>query len=340
MLPSVPRIFEKVYALAMGMVPPERSDAVAQAIDLGVRIRDAHRRGETLSPAEEEAFSTADGEMFALVRGIFGGRITLAISGAAPIAPEILRFFYAAGVPVFEGWGMTETTSIGTLNLADAYRFGTIGRPVAGADIRIAEDGEIEMAGPMLLKEYWNNPTATAEVMTDDGYLRTGDLGSIDEDGFVSITGRKKDIIITAGGKNLTPANLEGDLRRSRWISQAVMFGDRKPYPVALITLDAEEILPWAQQQGLPGDVGELAEHPDVRSMIQSRPRRGQRPLRPGRADQEVQDPRSRLHARRRRADAVAEAQAQRRLRALRRRLRVDVRAVIGPVRQPVIASA
>jgi long-chain acyl-CoA synthetase len=269
-LPSVPRIFEKVYALAMGMVPPERSDEVAHAIDLGVRIRDAHRRGETLSPGEEEAFAAADGEMFALVRGIFGGRITLAISGAAPIAPEILRFFYAAGVPVFEGWGMTETTSIGTLNLADAYKFGTIGRPVAGADIRIAEDDEIEMAGPMLLKEYWNNPTATAEVMTADGYLRTGDLGSIDEDGFVSITGRKKDIIITAGGKNLTPANLEGDLRRSRWISQAVMFGDRKPYPVALITLDAEEILPWAQGQGLPGDLEELSEHPDVRSMIQA----------------------------------------------------------------------
>ena len=151
--------------------------------------------------------------MFALVRGIFGGRIKFAVSGAAPIAPEILSFFFAAGVPVFEGWGMTETTSIGTLNLPGAYRFGTIGRPVAGADVRIAEDGEIEMAGEMIMREYWHNPDATAEVMTADGYLRTGDLGSIDEDGYVTITGRKKDIIITAGGKNLTPANLEGDLR-------------------------------------------------------------------------------------------------------------------------------
>jgi long-chain acyl-CoA synthetase len=269
-LPSVPRIFEKVYAVAMGLVPPERKEAVAHAIELGVRIRDAHRRGETLSPADEEAFATSDAEIFALVRGIFGGRITLAISGAAPIAPEILEFFYAAGVPVFEGWGMTETTSIGTLNLPDAHKFGTIGRPVAGADVRIADDGEIEMAGPMLLREYWNNPSATADVMTEDGYLRTGDLGSIDEDGFVTITGRKKDIIITAGGKNLTPSNLEGDLRRCRWISQAVMFGDRKPYPVALITLDAEEIVPWAQQQGLPEDVAALAERPEVHSMIQA----------------------------------------------------------------------
>jgi long-chain acyl-CoA synthetase len=207
--------------------------------------------------------------MFGLVRGIFGGRIRLAISGAAPIAPEILEFFYAAGVPVFEGWGMTETTSIGTLNLPGDYKFGTIGRPIAGADVRIAEDGEIEIGGPMLLREYWNNPDATAEVFTEDGYLRTGDLGSIDEDGFVSITGRKKDIIITAGGKNLTPANLENDLRRSRWISQAVMYADRKPYPVALVTLDAEEIVPWAQQRNLPTDLDELVRHPEVVGLVE-----------------------------------------------------------------------
>ena len=165
---------------------------------------------------------------------------------------------------------MTETTSIGTLNLPGAYKFGTIGQPVAGADVRIAEDGEIEMAGEMIMKGYWNNAAATADVMTPDGYLRTGDIGSIDADGYVTITGRKKDIIITAGGKNLTPANLEGDLRRSRWISQAVMFGDRKPFPVALVTLDAEQIVPWAQQQGLPEDVAELAARDEVRALVQA----------------------------------------------------------------------
>ncbi|MDQ3177595.1 MAG: AMP-binding protein, partial [Actinomycetota bacterium] len=212
----------------------------------------------------------ADAAMFSLVRGIFGGRVKMAISGAAPIAPEILEFFYAAGVPVFEGWGMTETTAIGTLNLPDEFRFGTIGRPVAGADVRIAQDGEIEIGGEILMREYWNNPDATASTMTDDGYLRTGDLGSIDEDGYVSITGRKKDIIITAGGKNLTPANLEGDLRRSRFVSQAVMYGDRKPYPVALITLDAETVVPWAESNGLPTDLGELAEHEEMKSVIQA----------------------------------------------------------------------
>jgi long-chain acyl-CoA synthetase len=265
-LPSVPRVFEKVYAVAMSMVPPGGEQAAADAIALGLKAR----QGGELSDAERTEFERVDSEMFALVRGIFGGRVKFAVSGAAPIASEILQFFFAAGVPVYEGWGMTETTSIGTLNLPHAYRFGTIGQPVAGADVRIAEDGEIEMAGEMIMRGYWNNDAATRDVMTDDGYLRTGDLGSIDEDGYVTITGRKKDIIITAGGKNLTPANLEGDLRRSRWISQAVMFGDRKPYPVALVTLDAEQIVPWAQQQGLTTDVGELAESDEVRALVQA----------------------------------------------------------------------
>ena len=157
-LPSVPRIFEKVYTVAMGMVPPGGEEDAAQAIALGLQVRQARARGEDVSAEEAAAFEKVDSEMFALVRGIFGGQIKLAISGAAPIAPEILEFFYAAGVPVFEGWGMTETTSIGTLNLPDAYKFGTIGRPVAGADVRIAEDGEIEMAGEMIMREYWHNP--------------------------------------------------------------------------------------------------------------------------------------------------------------------------------------
>jgi long-chain acyl-CoA synthetase len=269
-LPSVPRIFEKVYSLAMGMVPPGGEADLTRAIRAGIQIRNAQQLGEEVAPDDRELFEQVDREMFALVRGIFGGRLRYAVSGAAPIAPQILEFFYAAGVPVFEGWGMTETTSIGTLNLPDAYRFGTIGRPVAGAVVRLAEDGEIELAGDMVMRGYWNNPDATEDTMTEDGFLRTGDLGAIDEDGYVSITGRKKDIIITAGGKNLTPANIEGDLRRSRWISQAVMYGDRRPYPVALITLDPEEILAWATAEGLPADLAELADHERVRALVQA----------------------------------------------------------------------
>ena len=269
-LPSVPRIFEKVYAAAMGMIPPDGHAEVAAAIDLGNRVRDARLAGEDVSAEDAAEFDRADAELFPLVRGIFGGNIGLAISGAAPIAPEILRFFYACGVPVMEGWGMTETTGIGTVNLPEAHRFGTIGRAIGAADIRIADDGEIEISGDFLLREYWDNPGATAETFTSDGYLKTGDLGSIDADGYVSITGRKKDIIITAGGKNLTPANLEGDLRRSRWISQAVMFGDRKPYPVAIVTLDTEVVVPWAEANGFPSDLASLATNEELIAMIQA----------------------------------------------------------------------
>jgi long-chain acyl-CoA synthetase len=269
-LPSVPRIFEKVYAGSIAMIPAEREAEVAAAVELGNRVRDARLAGKEVSAEDAAAFERVDSELFPLVRGIFGGNIELAISGAAPIAPEILRFFYACGVPVMEGWGMTETTGIGTVNERDAHRFGTIGRAVPGADIRIADDGEIEITGEFLLREYWDNPQATAEVFTPDGYLKTGDLGAIDADGYVSITGRKKDIIITAGGKNLTPANLEGDLRRSRWISQVVMFGDRKPYPVAIVTLDEEAVVPWAESKGYPCDLASLASNEELIAMIEA----------------------------------------------------------------------
>ena len=192
------------------------------------------------------------------------------MSGAAPIASEILEFFYACGVPVLEGWGMTETAALGTVNRLDNFKFGTVGRSRSpGVELKIADDGEILIKGPNVFREYWRNPEATREAFTDDGWLRTGDLGSIDEDGFLSITGRKKDIIITAGGKNLTPANLENDLKQSRWISQAVMHGDRRPYPVALITLDPEEIGPWARERDLPEDMAELIEREEIRELIQ-----------------------------------------------------------------------
>ena len=268
-LPSVPRIFEKIYAMAVGMVPDDQRENFEQAVDVGVAVRQARHRGEDVAPEQEEMLALADELIFGLVRGLFGGEVNLAISGAAPIAPEILRFFYAAGVPVFEGWGMTETTSLGTLNLPDAFRFGTIGKALPGVEMKIAEDGEMLMRGPVVFKEYWKNPEATAGTIDADGWMSTGDVGEVDEDGYFTITGRKKDIIITAGGKNLTPANIEGDLRQSPWISQAVMYGDRRPFPVALITLDPETIVPWAEKEGLPTAIAELAQHETVRQMVQ-----------------------------------------------------------------------
>src|SRR6202035_2795397 len=265
-LPSVPRIFEKLYGAATKMqeqASEEDRQRFRQAVKLGVEVRRRRQRGEDVPAEMEQAFQQADEQIFSRVRQLFGGHVRQAVSGAAPSAPEILEFFYAAGVPVLEGWGMTETTGVGTVGTLDNFKFGTVGRALPGIEIKIGEDGEVMMKGPNVFREYWRNPEATAETMSD-GWLLTGALGELDSDGFLKITGRKKDIIITAGGKNLTPANIENDLKQSPFISQAVMYGDRKPFPVAMITLDPEEIVPWAKEQGLPEDIESLAEHEQV----------------------------------------------------------------------------
>jgi long-chain acyl-CoA synthetase len=271
-LPSVPRIFEKLYAAATKLqenASEEDRERFRQAIKLGVEVRRRQQRGEPVPDEMQAQFDQADQQIFSKVRQLFGGDVRQAVSGAAPIAAEILEFFYAAGVPVMEGWGMTETTGVGTVGTLDDVKFGTVGKALPGVEIRIAEeDGEILMRGPNVFREYWKNPEATADTLID-GWLHTGDLGELDDDGFLKITGRKKDIIITAGGKNLTPANIENDLKQCPFVSQAVMYGDRKPYPVALVTLDPEEILPWAKEHGLPEDLGALAEEQQVQEMIQ-----------------------------------------------------------------------
>src|SRR5581483_5952907 len=169
-----------------------------------------HQNNQQIPDELTPAYDRAEEALYGKVRGLFGNSLTKAVSGAAPIAKEILRF-------------------------------GTVGRAMPGVEFKIAEDGEILTKGPNVFREYWRNPEATKETFTDDGWLMTGDLGSLDEDGYLSITGRKKDIIITAGGKNLTPSNIENALKQCRYISQAVMYGDRRPYPVVLITLDPEE---------------------------------------------------------------------------------------------------
>ncbi len=270
-LPSVPRVFEKIYTLAQGAIeakPPEERRQAAAAIQLGVKVRDMINRGEPVPPELQKPFDEADKELFQLVRSIFGGNVRHATSGAAPIAKEILEFFWACGVPVLEGYGMTETATAATVSTVENHRFGTVGKALPGVELKIADDGEILIKGPNIFNGYHNHaPTEFGAV--EDGWLHTGDLGSLDVDGYLSITGRKKDIIITAGGKNLTPANIENDLKQCRWISQAVMHGDQRPYPVVLITLDEEEIPTYAKEHGLPEDIPSLAKDPAIHALIQ-----------------------------------------------------------------------
>jgi long-chain acyl-CoA synthetase len=263
--PSVPRIFEKIYTMARSAAPDE--ELLDKAVALGMQVRLMQERGEPVPDELKPHFERAEQELFQNVRNLFGGRIRQCVTGAAPIAKEILEFFFACGVPVFEGYGMTETSTVATVNTLEAHRFGSVGKALPGVEVKIAEDGEILLRGPNMMQGYYKNDEATKETLESDGWLHTGDLGYLDDDGFLFINGRKKDIIITAGGKNITPANLENGLKQNRWISQAVVIGDRRPYLVALITLDPEEIPKFAEEHGI--GVEEVAGSDAMRDEVQ-----------------------------------------------------------------------
>jgi long-chain acyl-CoA synthetase len=267
--PSVPRMFEKIYTLATSNAPDK--EQLRKAVEVGVKVRQLRAAGQDVPEALQQGFDQAEEALYKNVRGLFGNSMRECVTGAAPIAPEILEFFYACGVPVMEGYGMTETATSATVNrpLAGEFRFGSVGKPMHGVEVRIADDGEVLIKGPNIFQGYYKNEQATQETL-DARWLHTGDLGRLDEDGFLYITGRKKDIIITAGGKNITPANLENGLKQGRWISHAVVVGDRRPYLIALLTLDPEEAPALAQQLGLEGlDVEAMASDERVRAEIQ-----------------------------------------------------------------------
>jgi long-chain acyl-CoA synthetase len=269
--PSVPRIFEKIYTAANSGIEKEgglKKAVFSWSIETGKKMRAAERAGRKPGFLLRKSYEFADKKVLSKIRGLFGGRLRLAVSGAAPISPEILSFFDAAGVLVLEGWGMTETSTAATISTPDDFKVGTIGKPFPGCEIRIAEDGEILVKGPNVFQGYYKNEEATRETIVD-GWLHTGDIGEIDTDGFIKITGRKKDIIITAGGKNITPANLENEIKQHPLVSQCVVVGDRKPYLVALVTLDPEEAVAYAKEHGLPEDPAQLAKNTEVRKAIE-----------------------------------------------------------------------
>jgi long-chain acyl-CoA synthetase len=244
-LPAVPRVYEKIHANTLGEI--ERAGGAKRAIGrwaiaVGGRSSRLRRAGRPVPASLRAQERLADRLVFSKVRERLGGRLRLGISGAAPLGVDVLEFFHSLRMLVIEGYGLTETSSSLSVNDPDDYRFGTVGRAVDGCEIKLAEDGEILTRSDTVFAGYFKDPEATAAAFTADGWFRTGDVGVIDADGYVTITDRKKDLIITAGGKNIAPQNLENALKASRFISQALVVGDRRPYVTALITLDWDEV--------------------------------------------------------------------------------------------------
>ncbi len=270
-LPSVPRVYEKVHTAvssAFAEATGVRRRLVDWALDVGRRESALRAAGKPLPRGLALQHKLADRLVFAKVKERLGGRLRTPISGGAPLAKEIGEFFDALGIRILEGYGLTECTTAATTNRPDRYRFGTVGPALPGFELGLAEDGELLIKSETVFAGYFKEPEATAEVLGEDGWLRSGDIATIDEDGFVTITDRKKDIIVTAGGKNIAPQNLENDLKTSRFVSQAIVIGDRRPYPAALITLDPGEIGKWAAEQGIDGDVASLAADPKVQALV------------------------------------------------------------------------
>ena len=271
---GVPRVWEKLKAgieILTAYEPDQaRRQAVRDAFQVGLQYVDAALAGEV--PAElAAAYQRADEQVLSQIRLLLGlDQVRAAISGAAPIAPEILKFMLALGIPVTEVWGMSECSCIGTANPPDAIRIGTVGKAIPGVQLKLAGDGELLLRGPIVMKGYRNDPARTAEAIDPGGWLHTGDLATIDMDGYVTITGRKKELIINAAGKNMSPAAIESAvLAASLLIAQVVAVGDRRPYIVALIALDPDAAAAFAAQHGITSPAPAiLAAHPAISAAI------------------------------------------------------------------------
>jgi long-chain acyl-CoA synthetase len=259
---GVPRVWEKIRAGIEALLTLEQDEAkraaVAGAMDTGRRYVAACQYGHTMPPGLEEEFAAADAAVLAPIRGLLGlGEAEVVSSAAAPLPPEVAAFFSGLGMKILDIYGMTETTGAFTTNTPEAFKLGTVGRPYPGMEVRIADDGEICVRGPLTTPGYLNRPDLTADLIDADGWLHTGDIGKLDADGFLSVVDRKKELIITAGGENIAPAAIESLLVAHPLIGQALAYGDRRKYVVALLTLDGEVAPAWAKARGI--DSGSLA---------------------------------------------------------------------------------
>ena len=268
---AVPRIFEKVYNSAETKAHEAgKSKIFKKAVDIAVEYSEGLDSG-SISIKSRALHLLFDRLVYSKIRSGLGGKVEAAISGGAPLSPRLGHFFRGAGINILEGYGLTETTAASSLNVRSAQKIGSVGRPIPGTRIKIAADGEVLVQGAVIMQGYWQNDAATKECMTEDGYFKTGDLGTIDDDGYLSIVGRKKEIIVTSGGKNVAPEVLEDRLRAHPLISQCMVVGDHQPFIAALITLDPDSMKSWAKSNKKAGAaIADLTQDSSLRDVIQT----------------------------------------------------------------------
>jgi len=269
---SVPRVFEKVYNASKQKAHADGKGKIFDAAeDTAIAYSEA-LDGSGPGLALKVKHTLFDKLVYSKLRAALGGQCHSAVSGGAPLGARLGHFFRGIGLTVYEGYGLTETSAASTVNLRDSVKIGTVGKPLPGVSVRIADDGEILLKGPHIMRGYWRNDDATREVLSADGWLHSGDLGELDDDGFLRITGRKKEIIVTAGGKNVAPSVLEDRLRAHPLVSQCMAVGDQQPFIGCLVTIDPDAFPAWKTANGKPADatVGDLSEDPDLRASIQA----------------------------------------------------------------------
>ena len=247
---SVPRVYEKIYNGVMQARGLKKA-LIDWAVGVADRVADLRLAGRAPRGLLALKYRLADKLVFSKVKSAVGGRMRFFVSGGGPLAPELNRFFYSIGLTILEGYGLTETSPVTNVNTLEDFRIGTVGKPIPSTEIRIAGDGEILVRGPQVMKGYWNKPEATAQMIDAEGWLATGDIGELDDEGFLTITDRKKDIIVTAGGKNVAPQPIENRLKTHPLVEQVVMIGDRRKYCVLLVVPDFAALEQWARASGV-----------------------------------------------------------------------------------------